>query len=99
MLADHHPAARRAGSEIMVTPQDIKNWIEQGITDCRVEINGDGQHFYAVIVSPAFTGKNRVQQHQLVYQALGDRMKEEIHALSMQTMTPDEYAAQQGQAN
>ena len=77
----------------MVTPEDIKGWIEQGISDCKVEINGDGQHFYAVIVSPQFIDKNRVQQHQLVYQVLGDRMKAEIHALSMQTMTPEEYAA------
>jgi acid stress-induced BolA-like protein IbaG/YrbA len=82
----------------MVTPEDIKGWIEQGIPDCRVEINGDGQHFYAVIVSPEFTGKNRVQQHQLVYKALGDRMKAEIHALSMQTMSPEEYAARDGAA-
>ena len=82
----------------MVTPEDIKGWIEQGIPDCRVEINGDGQHFYAVIVSPEFTGKNRVQQHQLVYKALGDRMKAEIHALSMQTMSPEEYADRDGAA-
>ena len=82
----------------MVTPEDIKGWIEQGITDCRVEINGDGQHFYAVIISPEFAGQNRVQQHQLVYQVLGDRMKAEIHALSMQTMTPEEYAARDGVA-
>ena len=82
----------------MVTPEDIKGWIEQGISDCRVEINGDGQHFYAVIVSPEFAGQNRVQQHQLVYKALGDRMKAEIHALSMQTMTPEEYAARDGAA-
>ena len=82
----------------MVTPEDIKGWIEQGISGCRVEINGDGQHFYAVIVSPLFADKNRVQQHQLVYQALGDRMKAEIHALSMQTMTPEEYAARDGAA-
>ncbi|MEA1890191.1 MAG: BolA family protein [Pseudomonadota bacterium] len=77
----------------MVTPEDIKGWIEQGILDCRVEISGDGQHFYAVIVSPAFAGQSRVQQHQLVYKVLGERMKAEIHALSMQTMTPEEYAA------
>ena len=82
----------------MVTPEDIKGWIEQGISDCRVEINGDGQHFYAVIVSPEFAGQNRVQQHQLVYKVLGDRMKAEIHALSMQTMTPEEYAARDGTA-
>ena len=82
----------------MVTPEDIKGWIEQGIPDCRVEINGDGQHFYAVIVSPEFAGKNRLQQHQLVYKALGDRMKAESHALSMQTMSPEEYAARDGAA-
>ena len=52
---------------------------------------GDGQHFQAVIVSGAFTGKSRVQRHQLVYKALGDRMREEIHALSMQTLTPEEW--------
>jgi stress-induced morphogen len=45
----------------------------------------------AVIVSAAFRGKNKVQQHQLVYRALGDRMREEIHALSMQTHTPEEF--------
>ncbi len=82
----------------MVTPEDIKGWIEQEISDCSVEITGDGQHFYAVIVSPAFADRNRVQQHQLVYRVLGERMKEEIHALSMQTMTPEEYAAREGAA-
>jgi acid stress-induced BolA-like protein IbaG/YrbA len=83
----------------MVTPEDIKGWIEQGIPECRVEIDGDGQHFYAVIVSPEFAERNRVQQHQMVYKALGDRMKAEIHALSMQTLTPEEYAAREGQSN
>ncbi len=82
----------------MVSPEDIKGWIEQGISDCRVEITGDGQHFYAVIVSSVFAGQNRVKQHQLVYQALGERMKADIHALSMQTMTPEEFAARDGAA-
>ena len=77
----------------MVTPEDIKGWIEQGIENCQVEIEGDGQHFYATIVSPSFSGKNRVQQHQQVYQVLGERMKEHIHALSMQTMSPEEHAS------
>jgi acid stress-induced BolA-like protein IbaG/YrbA len=58
-----------------------------------VTVAGDGHHFEAVIVSPLFRGKNRVQQHQLVYRALGDRMREEIHALSMQTYTPEDWAA------
>ena len=74
----------------MVTPESIKSGIEAGLTCERVEVIGDGQHFQAVIVSPAFAGKNRVQRHQLVYKALGDRMREEIHALSMQTLTPEE---------
>jgi acid stress-induced BolA-like protein IbaG/YrbA len=52
---------------------------------------GDGQHFQAVVVSGAFSGKSRVQRHQLVYKALGERMREEIHALSMQTLTPEEW--------
>ncbi len=55
---------------------------------------GDGQHFEAVIVSDAFAGKSRIQQHQLVYAALGERMREEIHALSMKTLTPAQWQAQ-----
>ena len=52
---------------------------------------GDGQHFQALVVSAAFAGKSRVQRHQLVYAALGERMREEIHALSMRTLTPEEW--------
>ena len=78
----------------MVTPESIKSGIEAGLACERVEVIGDGQHFQALVVSPAFAGKNRVQRHQLVYKALGDRMREEIHALSMQTLTPEE--ARQG---
>jgi acid stress-induced BolA-like protein IbaG/YrbA len=74
----------------MVTTESIKSGIETGLACERVEVIGDGQHFQALIVSSAFEGKNRVQRHQLVYRALGDRMREEIHALSMQTMTPAE---------
>ena len=74
----------------MVTTESIKSGIEAGLACERVEVIGDGQHFQALIISSAFEGKNRVQRHQLVYQALGDRMREEIHALSMQTMTPAE---------
>ena len=80
----------------MVVPEDIKRWIEQNLNGAWVEIDGDGQHFNAVIVYPGFAGKNRVQQHQLVYAALGERMKSEIHALSMQTLTPQEWEASTG---
>ena len=76
----------------MVEPQQIKDWIEGGLPCEHVEVRGDGHHFEAVIVSAAFRGKSRVQQHQLVYAALGSRMRADIHALSMQTYTPEDWA-------
>ncbi len=78
----------------MVTPESVKSGIEAGLACERVEVIGDGQHFQARIVSAAFAGKSRVQRHQLVYAALGERMREEIHALSMQTLTPEEAAGE-----
>jgi acid stress-induced BolA-like protein IbaG/YrbA len=75
----------------MVTPESVKSGIEAGLACEHVEVVGDGQHFQAVVVSGEFAGRNRVQRHQLVYAALGDRMREEIHALSMQTLTPEEW--------
>ena len=74
----------------MVTPESVKAGIEGGLACEHLEVIGDGQHFQALVVSGAFAGKSRVQRHQLVYKALGDRMREEIHALSMQTFTPEE---------
>lgn len=76
----------------MVAPEDVKRYIVEQLECQHVEVSGDGQHFEAVIVSEAFRGKSRVQRHQLVYTALGDRMREEIHALSMQTLTPEDWA-------
>jgi len=75
----------------MVTAEDIKRYIENGLECDYVQVDGDGRHFEAVVVSPAYRGKGMVQQHQLVYRALGDRMREEIHALSMKTLTPEEW--------
>lgn len=75
----------------MITPEEIKNFIQQGLTCEHIEVAGDGHHFEATIVSPAFSGKSKVQQHQLVYGALGDRMRQEIHALSMQTYSPEDW--------
>ena len=72
----------------MVRPEDIKGWIEQNLPGSQVEISGDGRHFEAVVVYAGFEGKSRVQQQQMVYGALGDKMDEEIHALSMRTVTP-----------
>ena len=77
----------------MVTPESVKAGIEAGLACERVEVAGDGQHFQALIVSQEFSNLSRVQRHQLVYAALGERMREEIHALSMRTLTPEEFAA------
>lgn len=76
------------------TPEDVRRYIAQGLDCTTLEVGGDGQHFEALIVSAAFEGKSRVARHQLVYAALGERMRAEIHALSMRTLTPAEYAAQ-----
>ncbi|HEX7403945.1 MAG TPA: BolA family protein [Usitatibacter sp.] len=77
----------------MVEPSSIEQSIRAGLACTHLEVSGDGAHFDAVIVSPAFMGLSRVRQHQLVYAALGDRMREEIHALSMKTFSPEEWAA------
>ena len=77
----------------MLTANQLRDYIMNGLPCDHVEVLGDdGQHFEAVIVSPQFTGKNKVQQHQLVYGALGNRMRSEIHALAMRTFTPDAWA-------
>jgi acid stress-induced BolA-like protein IbaG/YrbA len=77
----------------MVEPSSIEESIRKGLAVQHLEVRGDGAHFEAVIVSPAFAGLTRVRQHQLVYAALGSRMREEIHALSMKTFSPEEWAA------
>ena len=61
-----------------------------------LEVDGDGHHFEALVVSHAFDGLSRVARHQRVYAALGERMREEIHALSMTTLTPGEWAERGG---
>jgi acid stress-induced BolA-like protein IbaG/YrbA len=76
---------------MLPTPDQVKNYIAAGLPCEHLEVEGDGQHFFATIVSPNFEGKRLIQRHQLVYAALGDRMREEIHALSMKTLTPAEW--------
>jgi acid stress-induced BolA-like protein IbaG/YrbA len=76
---------------VATTPELIHGYLKNGLECTHLEVEGDGQHFTAVIVCPAFAGKTRIQRHQIVYAALGDRMREEIHALSMKTLTPEEY--------
>lgn len=76
---------------MLPTPELVRNTIAAGLACSHLEVEGDGQHFTAVIVSDAFSGQRLIQRHRLVYAALGDRMREEIHALSMQTLTPEEF--------
>jgi acid stress-induced BolA-like protein IbaG/YrbA len=80
----------------MVTAESVRRSILDGLACEHVEVVGDGQHFQALVVSRAFEGRHRVARHQLVYRALGERMREEIHALSMRTLTPAEWSAQGG---
>ena len=76
---------------MLPTPELVKEYIAAGLECSHLEVEGDGHHFSAVIVSNAFAGKRMIQRHQLVYAALGDRMRQEIHALSMKTLTPEEF--------
>ena len=76
----------------MLSAEQLANYITQNLVCDYIKVLGDdGTHFEAIIVSPAFVGKSMVQQHQLVYAALGDRMRAEIHALSMKTYTPEQW--------
>jgi len=71
----------------------IERLIKEGLPDARVtieDLRGDGDHYAAHVVSSAFKGKTRVQQHQLVYQALRGRMGNELHALALQTSLPED---------
>jgi len=75
------------------TPAQVRQYITDGLACEHIAVEGDGAHFEALIVSHAFDGKRLIARHQLVYAALGERMKAEIHALSMRTLTPDEFKA------
>ena len=78
---------------MLPTPEQVRDYIAQGLTCDHLDVEGDGQHFFATIVSKAFEGKRLIQRHQRVYAALGDRMRAEIHALSMKTFTPEDWAS------
>jgi acid stress-induced BolA-like protein IbaG/YrbA len=80
------------------TPDEVRGYIAAGLPCEHLEVEGDGRHFFATIVSSAFEGLPRVRRHQRVYAALGDRMREQIHALSMKTLTPPEFSAEASSA-
>ena len=75
----------------MVTPENVKQWIEEALSDSSAEVTGDGRHFEAVVVCPQFDGKSMLEQHRMVYGGLGNRMDEAIHALSLRTYTPEQW--------
>jgi acid stress-induced BolA-like protein IbaG/YrbA len=77
-----------------MTADQLKNLIATGLMCEHIELEGDGRHWYATIVSPEFEGKRPIQRHQKVYATLGAKMHtDEVHALSMKTYTPTEWAA------
>ena len=78
-----------------MTPQELQTIIAAGLPCEHLEVSGDGRHWSAVIVSAAFEGKRLIARHQRVYATLGQRIKtDEVHALSMKTLTPAEWSAQ-----
>lgn len=84
----------------MMDSEDIKSHIAAGLPCELLDVQGDGRHWFATFVSPAFEGKRLIQRHQQVYATLGDQLRSEaLHALSMKTFTPAEWAARGGQAD
>jgi len=78
-------------------PDQIKELIRAGMSCDHLSLDGDGQHFEALVVSTEFVGKNRVQRQQRVYQTLKEKLATgELHALSFKTLTPEEWSAQRG---
>ena len=74
-----------------LTPEQLQQYIQQGLPCTHLTVEGDGRHFFATIISDEFNGLRLIQRHKKVYDVLGDRMREEIHALSMKTLTPQEW--------
>lgn len=73
-------------------PEKIRDLIEAGLTDSMAHVEGDGSHFTAVVVCPAFVGKSRIQKQQLVYDTVKSQLLDgSLHALSLKTFTPDEW--------
>ena len=75
-------------------PTEIRTLIEQNLGDSSADVQTDGQgHYEATVICPAFAGKRSLQRHQMVYATLGSRVGREIHALALQTFTPEEWQA------
>jgi len=75
-------------------PRELQGLIERGLPGAIVEVRdttGGGDHFEALVVSPSFEGKSLIERHQQVYCAVGDAMRAQVHALTLKTLTPDQY--------
>lgn len=80
-----------------MNPKTIKNLLENEFTQARVRVDGEGAHFDLVVISEIFAGKNTLQRQKLIYRLLGEYIAQgEIHALTMQTLTPQEYKEKHG---
>jgi acid stress-induced BolA-like protein IbaG/YrbA len=78
-----------SASPASATPEELKSRIEAGIPGARAEVSGDGHHFSATVIAPAFRGLSRIQAHRLVYEVFGAEVGGRIHALSIQTQADD----------
>lgn len=79
----------------MMEPEEIARLLEQGLSDARVQVGGDGHHFQALIVSPAFEGLSLIQRHRMVNEVLSGHLDSGVlHAISMRTLTPEQYEAE-----
>lgn len=79
----------------MMEPQEIARLLEQGLSEAEVHVDGDGRHFQALIVSPAFEGKSLIKRHRMVYDILGEHIDADVlHAISMRTLTPEQRRAE-----
>jgi acid stress-induced BolA-like protein IbaG/YrbA len=78
------------GSAVNIDPIEVKRRIETGLSGSEVHVEGDGQHFEAIIVHGAFAGKSMIEQHRMVYDTLGPGMGG-VHALSIKTYTPEQW--------
>jgi len=88
-----HGSALNGATDLAIDAATLERLIKEGLPDARVtieDLRGDGDHYAAHVVSASFKGKTRVQQHQMVYQALRGRMGSELHALALQTSPPED---------
>ena len=91
MAAELHGGALSGETDLAIDAATLERLIKEGLPDARVtieDLRGDGDHYAAHVTAAAFAGKTRIQQHQMVYQALRGKMGDQLHALALQTAIP-----------